>query len=568
MPCGDQLQFQGIRDGACCSPPDLEVMDSRCRLRHIFLDTVNVNDKAQRVDDNTTGGQRSLDWHLQALETRHKPAVKKSLFKMKDLLLMLCLLGTSFAVPIKQVYPQQAAATGLGSLSLETMRQLGNLNGLNLLSQFSRFGYGKPFTSLWMHGLLPPHSSFPWMQQREHETQQYEYALPVHPPPLPSQQTLQPQKSGQKSFLQSSPAPDAAQHGVPQPPLNQEQSHVPPEDKGAAQQLGLPLGNAGRPEVSAWFLYSIKRPEKQRRLRQAFKTFIFSLRIQRYRCLGDTSREPHSRRTNQTRVACQGQPENGDYQKWILQVNWRHQELCHTNTYSVFSSVKMFPMGRLISQGPEQKTEKAPVDPRMFYISYGANRLNAPARFGLLSSEEMMGGRGTPMGYGAMFPGMRSGFGGMPPNPAMGGDFTLEHDQPTGGNKPPGLAEGGAQDSPGPKGNAGNLEKPAFLPEEIPWAQGGILSFPKGSISSLGGGPAGQIKGFLRGTSPTLEPGITPGPSDITETFGTDITTPLGMLEEGPLDITIEPDTHHTSVQGNESQQPQIMQDVWHFQEP
>uniref|UniRef100_F6PN87 Ameloblastin n=1 Tax=Monodelphis domestica TaxID=13616 RepID=F6PN87_MONDO len=408
---------------------------------------------------------------------------------MKDLLLMLCLLGTSFAVPIKQVYPQQAAATGLGSLSLETMRQLGNLNGLNLLSQFSRFGYGKPFTSLWMHGLLPPHSSFPWMQQREHETQQYEYALPVHPPPLPSQQTLQPQKSGQKSFLQSSPAPDAAQHGVPLPPLNQEQSHMQPEDKGAGQQPGLPLGNAGRPEL----------PEM-------------------------------------------------DFAGQLGQ--------------------SMFPMGRLISQGPEQKAEKAPLDPGMFYMPYGANRLNAPARFGLLSSEEMMGGRGTPMGYGAMFPGMKSGFGGMPPNPAMGGDFTLEHDQPTGGNKSPGVAEGGAQDSPGPKGNPGNLEKPAFLPEEIPWAQGGILSFPKGRISSLGGGPAGQVKGFLRGTSPTPESGITPGPSDITETFGTDITTPLGMLEEGPLDITIEPDTHHTSVQGNESQQPQIMQDVWHFQEP
>ncbi|XP_020843928.1 ameloblastin [Phascolarctos cinereus] len=432
------------------------------------------------------GGLRSLDWYLQALGTRHKPAVKKSLFKMKDLLLILCLLGTSFAVPIKQVFPQQAAATGLGSLSLETMRQLGNLNGLNLLSQFSRFGYGKPFTSLWMHGLLPPHSSFPWMQQREHETQQYEYALPVHPPPLPSQQ---PQKPGQKIFLQPSPAPDATQHGAPQAPLNPGQNQGHPEDRAVGQQPGGPLGRAGRPEL----------PE-----------------------LDFAGQLGHS----------------------------------------------MFPMGRLISEGPTQKTEKAPVYPRMFYVPYRANQLNAPGRFGMLSSEEMMGGRGGPMGYNAMFPGMKSDFGGMPPNPAMGGDFTLEHDLPTGASKPPSPAEGDAQGSPMPETNPENIENPAFLPEEIPWAQGGILSFPKGSISNLGGVPAGQIKRLLKGTSPTSEPGMTLGPSDITETFGTDITTPLAILDEGPLDITVEPDTHHTSVQGNEAHQPQIMEDVWHFQEP
>ncbi|XP_036620873.1 ameloblastin [Trichosurus vulpecula] len=425
------------------------------------------------ISNGAQGNQRSLDWYLQALGTRHKPAVKKSLFKMKDLLLILCLLGTSFAVPIKQVFPQQAAATGLGSLSLETMRQLGNLNGLNLLTQFSRFGYGKPFNPIWLHGLLPPHSSFPWLQQREHETQQYEYALPVHPPPLPSQQ---PQKPGQKNFLQPSPAPDATQHGPPQPPLNPGQNHGLPEDRALGQQPGGPLGRAGRPE--------------------------------------------------------------------------------------------MFPMGRLISEGPEQKTEKAPLYPRMFYVPIGANQLNAPGRLGMLSSEEMMGGRGGPMGYGSMFPGMKSGFGEMPQNPAMGGDFTLEHDLPTGASKPPGLEEGGAQGSPVPEADPENAENPAFLPEEIPWARGGILSFPKGRVSKSGRGPAGQIKRPLKGTPPTSEPGMTLGPSDITESFGTDITTPLAILDEGPLDITVEPDTHHTSVQGNKALQPQIIEDVWHFQEP
>ncbi|XP_072481269.1 ameloblastin [Notamacropus eugenii] len=409
---------------------------------------------------SSNGQKRSLDWYLQALGTRHKPAVKKPLFKMKDLLLILCLLGTSFAVPIKQVFPQQAAATGLGSLSLETMRQLGNLNGLNLLSQLSRLGYGKPFTSLWMHGLLPPHSSFPWIQQREHETQQYEYALPVHPPPLPSQQ---PQKPVQKTFLQPSPAPDATQHGAPQPPPNQGQNPGLPEDR--------PVGQQPLPELD------------------------FARQI------------GHS----------------------------------------------MFPMGRLIAEAPTQKTEKAP---------------NAPGRYGMLSSEEMMGGRGGPMGYGSMFPEMKSGLEGIAPNPTMGGDFTLERDLPKGARKSPGPAEDGDQTSPTPEDDPENIENPAFLPEEIPWAQGGILSFPKGSISNLGGGSAGQIKRPLKGTPPTSEPGMTLGPSDTTETFGTDITTPLAMIGEGPLDITVEPDTHHTSVEGNEAHQPQIMGDVWHFQEP
>ncbi|MBV97600.1 Ameloblastin, partial [Eschrichtius robustus] len=80
--------------------------------------------------------------------------------------------------------------------------------------------------------------------------------------------------------------------------------------------------------------------------------------------------------------------------------------------------------------------------------------LNAPARLGIMSSEEMAGGRGGPMTYGAMFPGfggMRPSLGGMPPNPAMGGDFTLEFDSPVAGTKGPEKGEGGAQPPPVPQ---------------------------------------------------------------------------------------------------------------------
>uniref|UniRef100_A0A8C5RTD2 Ameloblastin n=1 Tax=Laticauda laticaudata TaxID=8630 RepID=A0A8C5RTD2_LATLA len=48
--------------------------------------------------------------------------------------------------------------------------------------------YADPFNSMWMHNFLPSHSSFYLIRQRpQHETQQYEYTMPVHPPPLPSQ---------------------------------------------------------------------------------------------------------------------------------------------------------------------------------------------------------------------------------------------------------------------------------------------------------------------------------------------------------------------------------------------
>lgn len=78
----------------------------------------------------------------------------------------------------------------------------------------------------------------------------------------------------------------------------------------------------------------------------------------------------------------------------------------------------MFPIARLISQGPVPQDKPSPLYPGMFYMSYGANQLNSPARLGILSSEEMAGGRGGPLAYGAMFPGfggMRPNLGGMPP---------------------------------------------------------------------------------------------------------------------------------------------------------
>ena len=178
------------------------------------------------------------------------------------------------------------------------------------------------------------------------------------------------------------------------------------------------------------------------------------------------------------------------------------------------------------------------------------------------------GGRGSPMAYGAMFPGfggMRPNLGGMPHNPGMGGDFTLEFDSPVAGTKGPEKGEGGAQGSPMPDVNPANPENPALLTELAPGALGGLLAHPKDNDPSLARGPAGQSGGPPRVTPADADPLMTPELADIYETYGADVTTPL---EETPTDTTVIPDTQQTLMPENKAQQPQIMHDGWHFQEP
>ncbi|XP_032718800.1 ameloblastin [Lontra canadensis] len=365
----------------------------------------------------------------------------------------------------------------MASLSLETMRQLGSLQGLNMLSQYSRFGFGKSFNSLWMHGLLPPHSSFPWMRPREHETQQ------------PS---LQPQQPGQKPFLQSAlvtDVQDTAPKGGPQPPVYQGQPPLQQAEGPMVEQQVAPTDKPPKAELPGMDFADLQGPS-------------------------------------------------------------------------------VFQIARLISRGPMPQNKPSPLYPGIFYMSYGANQLNTPARLGIMSSEEMAGGRGSPMAYGAMFPGfggMRPNLGGMPHNPAMGGDFTLEFDSPVAGTKGPEKGEGGAQGSPLTEVDPANPENPALLPEVAPGALGGLLAHPKGNDPNMARGPAGQSGGPLRVTPADADPLMTPGLADIYENYSADVTTPL---EETPTDTTATPDTQQTLIPENNAQQPQIMHDVWHFQEP
>ncbi|XP_063152757.1 ameloblastin [Candoia aspera] len=105
---------------------------------------------------------------------------------MKQWIFVLSLLGTCSALPI---LPRHAGIPGMGSISLEGMRQLGGPSIPNVFPQYAQtYSYADPFHSMWMHNFLPSHSSFYLIRQRSQpETQQYEYSMPVHPPPLPSQ---------------------------------------------------------------------------------------------------------------------------------------------------------------------------------------------------------------------------------------------------------------------------------------------------------------------------------------------------------------------------------------------
>ncbi|XP_075401051.1 ameloblastin [Tenrec ecaudatus] len=445
-------------------------------------------------------------------------ALKIPLFKMKVLILTMCVLGMSFAVPM---FPQQAGTPGMASLSLETMRQLGSLQGLNILPQYSRFGFGKSFNSLWMHGLLPPHSSLPWMRPREHETQQYEYSLPVHPPPLPSQQSLQPQQPGQKPFplpTDATAIQDVAQKGGPQPPIHLGHPPLQQAESPAILQQVAPSDKPPKPELPGIDFAGPQGPS----VSTDFNTFL-------------------------------------------------GKDLISSIALSIFSHLKIFQIARLISRGPVPQNKQSPLYPGMFYMPYGANQLNTPARLGIMSSEEMPGGRGGPMAYGAMFPGfegIRPGFGGMQPNQGKGGDFTLEFDTPFAATKGPEKGEGGAHGSPMPEANAVNAENPALLPDVAPDAHGALLAFPKGLFPSLARGPAGQSRGPLRVTPEVADPLVTPGLADVYGTYGADMTTPLGLQGEGTTEPTMTPDVSQTSAQGNKAEQPPSMHKGWHFQEP
>lgn len=175
------------------------------------------------------------------------------------------------------------------------------------------------------------------------------------------------------------------------------------------------------------------------------------------------------------------------------------------------------------------------------------------------------------MAYGAIFPGfggMRSSLGGMPHKPAMGGDFTLEFDSPVAATKGPEKGEGGAQGSPMPEANPDNPENPAFLPELEPVAHAGLLALPKDDVPSLPRSPSGKMKGLPSVTPAAADPLMTPELADVYRTYDADMTTSVDFQDEVTMDTTMAPNSLQTSMPGNRAQEPEMMYDAWHFQEP
>nr|WIA59713.1 ameloblastin [Shinisaurus crocodilurus] len=390
------------------------------------------------------------------------------------ILVVSCLLGICSTLPIR---PQHAGIPGIGSISLEGMRQFGRPNMPNVLPQYAQpYTYADPFHSMWMHNFLPSHSSVYWMSRRpqEHGTQQYEYSMPVHPPPLPSQQTptllQQPgiQEQPHYSFTHLIPTRQVQLHRYDmQPPFQQ-------------NPFALPEGN---------------QPVLQQQL------------------------PPPDRQT---------------------------QQLPAVQEYSGTLGQAIYPGLHGTQQDPAQPSQQQSMYPSLYYMPYIANQGGAPARLGIVSSEEMQGGGLGAPAYRAASPdlfAMDARFGNMPLNRGQPGDYTVEDDQ-LGITEQPEV-QGGANLGANPSGKGNNV-----IP--LDGSQGGAV--PNGNSNLFN--PAGQSK-----AQATVNPLVTQG---LPDSF-----IPLDAADTAmPLDPTMFPDAIYTTNVGNEAGQPQVGQDVWHFQEP
>ncbi|XP_075045643.1 ameloblastin [Mixophyes fleayi] len=406
-----------------------------------------------------------------------------------ELALVLCMLGTVFTFPM---YPQPAGTHGMASVSLETMRQQQTANKLTALPQFSRFGYNDPYSTLWLHGLLPTHPTFPWLHQRPQlpDNQQFEYALPIHPPPLPGVPSIaQPPKLGQDTQI------------APQQP-----SAASTRTEQLMYQPLLPLGY------------------------------------------------PNLQPADPTLTPPKGGPADGQIQTVAL---FMYQTI----------------MNKLLQQGAADTVPDPAAVPPVhqqhpypgLFFNYGPGVSGPPARLGVMSSEEMQGGRaGAAHAFSSLFPGLLgagSGFGSFPQNPALAGDFTIEDDSPGVGGKP--VGQGAAQH---PIENPSVVGPNPSIPglEGMPQGQGDTLLFPNINLPNLGFNPLGQSM---------LPPAVTPANvNQLTHDtavgfvpYGIDETLNYGVQRENPTHIDIA----HTN---NALDSPIMHNDIHlqnhYFQEP
>ncbi|KAG9480403.1 hypothetical protein GDO78_012072, partial [Eleutherodactylus coqui] len=332
---------------------------------------------------------------------------------------------------------------------------------------FSRFGYNDPYSTLWLHGLLPPHTAFPWLHQRPQmpDNQQFEYALPIHPPPLPG--VVDPAKS------------------VQDPQVGKQKQ---PTTEQLLQPL-LPLGYPNQPDP--------------------------------------------------TLIPPKGGPADGQIQTVAL---FMYQTI----------------MNKLLQQGAaDHVPDPAAVPPvqqhpypGVYFMNYGAGPNGAPARLGVMSSEEMQGGRvGAAHALNSLYTGLLGpGFGRSLQNPAMAGDFTIEDDTFGAGINPAGqgAAKNPAENPSILGSNPSVLGSNPSIPglEGLPPSQGDPMLFPNINQPNMAFNPLGQSK-FPTAVTPAYTPKVTLDVAPGFGPYGMDETFSFGVQREIPPNVDI---THTNNV--------------------
>ncbi|XP_043917877.1 ameloblastin-like isoform X2 [Protopterus annectens] len=384
---------------------------------------------------------------------------------MKDLSLLMCLLGTIHALPL---FPQQAGTPGMASVSLERMRRYGQF-GMSPQAQFPLNGYNQ-FQSLlpWQQQLQQIFTALaPWAQQPQQEHQQYEYALPVHPPP-PQQPPQQPPLSPQQPEVSPQQPADQGQ----QPSAQPSQQGQPAQGEGPVFQTPQVAQQPQQPEQMAMifpgFEYFYQFPVQQGQQPIMFPTFENSPQLPgqqgQYPLMLPTSgilppviQQPDQQQPQLPQVP----PTNSFLPSVVQQGQWQEQQ----------------------QQQQQQQQHPQQGYPIQFYLQ-ALGHQNLPQNVqGVISSEEIQANRAAGAAAAAvfnnMFPAFAAnypGFGSPVARPISPVDATIEDDHPVAGR---GEQAGQGTGTPGLQGNLPNA--------------GGTASSPAVNIPVLEGDPTGQI---------------------------------------------------------------------------
>lgn len=156
---------------------------------------------------------------------------------------------------------------------------------------------------------------------------------------------------------------------------------------------------------------------------------------------------------------------------------------------------------------------------------------------------------------------MGPGFGRLPQNPALAGDFTIEDDSPGAGVNPAGQ---GAAKNPieNPSVVGSNPSIPGL--EGIPPSQGDAMLFPNINQPSMAFNPLGQSK-FPTAITPAYNPKVTLDTAPGFAQYGIDETLSFGVQRENPSNVDL---THTNNVIDSPIMHNDIHLQHHYFQEP